>query len=294
MSLVNPGGDIQYSTNDAPISNGVDFVDITIDGSFLPEVERTYKALTFDWERPFDGKWAFRGNYTWSDTEGNYEGSVKSDNGQTDAGITTDFDQPGFTDGSFGKLPNHRAHQLKLWGTYAITERLTAGANYSMTSPRKFGCTGVHPTDDFAALYDGNAWYCLPSDFDSFTDPTGNGFVYQQNTTFGVNSGTDLLLPASTQTLEAVASLTPRGSQLESDWIHTLNLQLAYQPEFANDHMTLRVDVFNVFNSQGVTDIDETGMQGGSFLPIYVDPNYGAPRSYQAPRSVRLGMSLDF
>ena len=36
-------------------------------------------------------------------TIGNYEGTVKSDNGQDDAGITQDFDFPEFTEGSYGK-----------------------------------------------------------------------------------------------------------------------------------------------------------------------------------------------
>ena len=47
---------------------------------------------------------------------GNYEGTVKSDNGQDDAGITQDFDFPEFTEGSYGKLPNHRKHNLKFNG----------------------------------------------------------------------------------------------------------------------------------------------------------------------------------
>ena len=39
---------------------------------------------------------------------------MKSDNGQDDAGITQDFDQPGLTDGSYGLLPNHRDYRISV------------------------------------------------------------------------------------------------------------------------------------------------------------------------------------
>ena len=75
-----------------------------------------------------------------SSTKGNYEGSVKSDNGQDDAGITQDFDQQGLTDGSYGLLPNHRDYRISVFGGYQATDNLVLGFNTSLTAPRKFGC----------------------------------------------------------------------------------------------------------------------------------------------------------
>ena len=204
-------------------------------------------TLTFD--REFDGGWDLHGSWTLSRSEGNYEGTVKSDNGQDDAGITTSFDQPGLTDNSDGLLPNHRAHKIKLWGSYEVNELFSTGAAMQANSPRHFGCIGFHPTDAFAQAYEAESFFC--------------------------NS-----------------AATPRGSQLESDWIYNVDLAFIYRPQ----HLPLggtpvfRMDIFNVFDSSGVTDIREIG-ETALNVP---DPNYGAALRYQAPRSVRFGLSWDF
>lgn len=162
--LTNPGNTIQFSTDDLEGLPGAPsgFVDITLTPDLLPypPVERTYEAFEFTWERPWDGLWSVQGSYTNSWLKGNYEGSVKSDNGQTDAGLTTDFDQPGLVDGSLGLLPQHRRHRMKLWGAYALADNITLGSNIQVESPREFGCLGVHPTDFFASLYGVASWYC--------------------------------------------------------------------------------------------------------------------------------------
>ena len=105
-------------------------------------VDRTYDAWVLQIEKPFDGDWGLNASWTWSQTKGNYEGTVKSDNGQDDAGITQDFDQPGLTDGSYGYLPNHREHLVKVFGTWQLTDTLVGGAALRIESPRLFGCIG--------------------------------------------------------------------------------------------------------------------------------------------------------
>ena len=69
--------------------------------------------------------WSLSGSYTWSKSEGNIEGGIRSDNGQTDSGLTTAFDQPGLTDGTFGPLPGDSTHKFKMFGSYAVTDWLT-------------------------------------------------------------------------------------------------------------------------------------------------------------------------
>lgn len=125
-----------------------------------PKATRTYTALALSFERAFDGVWALQGSWTISESTGNTEGYVKSDNGQTDAGITQDFDQPGLTDGSDGLLPNHRGHVFKLFGSYQLTENLLVGGNVNVSSPRPYGCIGLHPTDVFAQAYGAASFYC--------------------------------------------------------------------------------------------------------------------------------------
>ena len=47
--------------------------------------------------------------------------------------------------------------------------------------------------------------------------------------------------------------------------------------------------MFNVLDSQAVTDMNEYGESGGA-----PNPNYQLPVNFQAPRKVRLGMQFDF
>jgi hypothetical protein len=217
----------------------------------FPTVKREYIGLELNFERAFDGKWGLQGSYVLSESKGNYEGTVLSDNAQTDAGSTILFDFKGLADYQYGLLPNHRAHQFKLFGTYAVTDALMFGANYSLLSPRHQGCLGVHPTDAAAADYGASSRYCQGA-------------------------------PA------------PRGVGLKTDWINTLDLSVRYTvPESiipANGNLVLRADVFNLFNAAGVNSFEEAGDtdEGG------VNPDYGSPIAYQAPRYVRFGFDLAF
>ena len=153
--LTNPGSDMNVYLPELETT-----VDLSAADLNYPKVSRKYKAVVIALDRPFDGDWGLRASYTWSSTKGNYEGTVKSDNGQDDAGITQDFDQPGLTDGSYGYLPNHRRHLLKVFGTKAINDKITAGMAFRIESPRKYGCIGTHPTDVFASAYGDSSWYC--------------------------------------------------------------------------------------------------------------------------------------
>jgi len=81
--LTNPG---------EPLTVFVDDLDkyYTFESDGFPKPTREYTGITLQLDRPWDGDWYARISYTNSDTMGNYEGTVKSDNGQDDAGSTTD------------------------------------------------------------------------------------------------------------------------------------------------------------------------------------------------------------
>lgn len=245
--LTNPGEDMLVYLPDLP--GGAANVSLSAADLGYPEATNTYDALEFTFDRAFENGFDLHGSWTISNSEGNYEGPVKSDNGQDDAGITTAFDQPGLTDGSDGPLPNDRTHKIKVWGHYEVNDVFSVGANMAITSPRSFGCIGVHPTDFFASLYGGESWFC-----------------------------------------DGVA--TPRGSLLESDWTYTVDMNFVYRPTHLpfGGEPVFRVDVFNIFDADAVTDIYEVGEET---LGV-AEPSYGLPSGYQAPRSVRIGMSWDF
>ncbi|MCH1922540.1 hypothetical protein L9G15_24325, partial [Shewanella sp. A3A] len=59
-----------------------------------------------------------------------------SDNGQDDAGLTTDWDYPYLMDGAYGNLPNDRRHTIKVFGAYQLTDNVTVGTNITYQSGR--------------------------------------------------------------------------------------------------------------------------------------------------------------
>ena len=160
--LVNPGQDVIVTLGSA-FGSGWAGKTVTIPNSVLglPTAKRTYTALEFDWERPDDGKWYLQGSLVLSKSIGNIEGGVKSDNGQSDTGLTQDFDENGWTDGTYGLLPNHHGISLKSYGQYHFDEHFSVSFNAALLSPRHYGCIGYYPgTDGRADSTTLTAWYC--------------------------------------------------------------------------------------------------------------------------------------
>ncbi|SHN33283.1 Carboxypeptidase regulatory-like domain-containing protein [Duganella sacchari] len=82
---------------------------------------------------------------------------------------------------------------------------------------------------------------------------------------------------------------TPRGSQGRLPWQATLDLNAAYMPRFAKG-LSLKVDVFNVFDRQTVQRYNETREDGGGAIAR----SYLQVTSRTAPRSVRLTAEYEF
>jgi len=225
--LTNPGEDMVITLSGADLSRATSGrvttdreVTLTADQLNYPTPTRTYKAVELSMEKSFDGVWGGRFSYTWSDSEGNYEGALKSDNGQTDPGLSQDFDQPGLTDGAFGKLPNHRTHSFKAFGNWQVTPAFNIGANLRVESARQFGCQGVHPTDFFASLYGAASWFC-----GGVATPRGSQFESDWTTNLDM----------------------------------TFSYDLAQVFTVPGESLVLRADVFNVFNADAELDFNEFG-----------------------------------
>lgn len=239
-----------------PDGDGLVEIFLTAEQIGVPKVKRKYKALELTAEKRFSNGWSLTANYTLSKTSGNYEGSVKSDVGQTDAGLTQDFDTKGLTDGISGLLPTDHRHSFKAFGSYEITDNLVIGANVMVLSPRRFGCLGVHPTDGIAALFGASSFFC---------DLDGDG----------------------------VKELTPRGSILKAQWEKRLDLSLTLRPDFEAFealNVSFRVDVFNVFNSHDWIDLQEFGEFGSG----EVRATFGNPTQFSPPRAVRFSARATF
>lgn len=252
--LTNPGQDMLIGTTELPGTNGeLVTMDLSADLLNYPESIRKYAAVDLTLEKAWDGVWLLNAAYTWSHNWGNNEGYVRSDNGQDDAGLTTLFDQPGLLDGAYGNLPNDRRHQVKVFGSYAVTDNLNFGANFQWQSGRPLNAFGFHPTDVFAQAYGSESFY-------------------------------------------AGGELAPRGSQglTSSSW--NVDVTASYSMDVTEDYeLTLRADVFNVFNSSKVTEVVEIYDDEASDADNpTINPNFGLPTSWQTPRYVRLSASLRF
>lgn len=233
--LANPGADMRVY-----IPEQEEWVELSSEELNYPDAVRQYMAIETTIARPFDGKWGLNASYVWAHSWGNNEGYVRSDNGQDDAGLTTNFDQPGLTDFGYGNLPNDRRHTIKVYGNYMFDNDIRVGANFIWQSGRPKGCFGVHPTDTFAAAYDEASFYCD-------------------------------------------GKPVPRGSLGTTGDLINLDLNAQYTVEMGDQELELSVDVFNVLNSDSVTEVNEVD-----------NKNFGRPSSYQQPISYRLSARYNF
>lgn len=256
--LANPGKPVTIRLDgDASLPGTTDVVTLSAEDLNYPKPSRKYDAVEFTVNKAFNGTYGFDFSYTWQNLRGNYEGSVKSDNNQDDAGLTQDFDQPGLVEGANGRLANGRKHTFKLYGSYKPREWLTIGANLTVASPRNFSCIGVHPTDYFASQYGAASFYCA--------NPLGNGGSEE-------------------------STLVPRGSAFKSEWSKNLDLGLQFQLPKMLGNSSFRIDVFNLFNWKQKLDYVEFGEDDSGALRS----DYKLVTGYQAPRSVRLTYALRF
>lgn len=137
--LYNPGSS---STITADVDGDGTAETLTMSASSLgPKARRTYKAFTLSAEKSTD-LWYANVNYTWSQSKGNYEGLVKSNNGQDDTGTTADFDFSEIMNGAYGFLPNDHMHTLKAYGGYNFTPEWQLGVAVQVQSGAPISCYG--------------------------------------------------------------------------------------------------------------------------------------------------------
>jgi hypothetical protein len=211
----------------------------TRDGAALPKATRTYVALDLFAEHPFDGKWYGKVNYTWSRSRGNTEGQLNSDLQQADPATTVAFDFKELEEYATGPLPNDRAHVIKAFGYYALTPELTMGGNLLVSSGRPRQCLGAYPDANNAAGVYGSLFHYCPA------------------------AGADANLPSD------------RGSTGRLPWTRTLDLNVSYKPVWMKG-LELKVDVFNVFNTQTATRQRDLSDPANRYQ---MDTNYTAPRA---------------
>ena len=225
------------------------------DWGLTDPLKRTYKAIDLFVERPYDGTWGARLSYTYSKSEGNNEGQVKSEFGQTNISKTQDWDAWQIMQYANGYLANDRRHQIKLYGSYALTDELVVAANLRAQSGTPISCLGYYNPD--GSIDEGS----------DAGDPIGYGASY--HTCFG--------------------KIAKPGDKRTS-WTHLLDLSLGYRPAVFDGKVNLSLEIFNVFNQQRATQVNVTSEDS----PYTVSNTYLMPIGRTSPRSMRVGMSYDF
>lgn len=167
--LINPGETNTYRF-DIDGDGQYDSITLTKDNLGFPKLKRTYTALDFFVERPFDGNWYARVDYTFSKSRGNLEGQLNSDIGQIDVSTTLAGDYPELAEHAYGNLPNDRRHQLKAYGFFQVTPEWMLSANFTYASGRPRNCFGAHPNPGDSPNYGSFHFYCngVPSPRGSF------------------------------------------------------------------------------------------------------------------------------
>jgi outer membrane receptor protein involved in Fe transport len=259
--MFNPGGSNTFSLAyldgaGNPTGERTDVVMSSKDWGFSEGVKRTYKAIDVFIEHPFDGTWEGRATYTYSKSEGNNEGQVKSEFGQTNISKTQDWDAWQIMQFANGYLANDRRHSMKLYGSYAFTPEWSVAANLRVQSGTPISCLGFYNPD---GTIDENS---------TEADPIGYGPSY--HTCFG-----QIAKPGSKRT----------------PWTKGLDMSVTYRPAFLDERLALSLQVFNVLNDQKPIQVDVTSETDVGYT---VSNTYLLPIARQAPRYMMLSASYRF
>ena len=254
--MFNPGGTNTFSLANADGSGRTEVTMSPTDWGFTEGLKRTYKAIDLYLERPFDGKWEARVDYTYSKSQGNNEGQVKSEFGQTNISKTQDWDAAEIMAFANGYLANDRRHQLKMRGSYAFTPEWSVNGNVRIQSGAPISCLGFYNPD--GAI----------DETSTEADPIGYGASY--HTCFG--------------------KVAKPGSQ-RTPWTKMVDLGLTYSPAFLENKVAFSLQVFNVLNENKPLQVDVTSETDVGYT---VSNTYLLPIARQTPRYVMFSASYKF
>ena len=240
----------------------------------LPQGKNKYDSASLQWDHSGDST-NFSFIYVWSKSKGNFEGAVKSDIQQADAGITQDFDFPALMDGAYGALANDRRHVFKFYGSYRIMDGLTAGWTSSLASGRPMSIFGQGYPDNAADVYGsyGDTFYLFTN---TCNNAGGSGAV-------GPCTGTELQS-------EKIYDKNDRGAGGRTPWLFNLDASLNYEFQVSKVDMTANLQVFNLLNIQEARSINEHAEIGEGTANEF----YRVPFNWQTPRYVRFSLQARF
>jgi len=261
--IFNPGKSNRFTFANA---DGVGRTEVTMnkaDWGFTEGAKRKYYALDLYFGHPFDGKWEARIDYTFSRSYGNTEGQVKSDIGQDDISKTQDWDAAALMEDSSGLLANNRKHQIKMRGSYAITDEWMVSGAIRVQSGGPKSCLGYYA----GGLLDGDG---NPGGYGpAGTDPIGYGSSYHFCNGQVYHPGDD-----------------------SQPWTKNIDLALTYRPAFADHKLAFGLNIFNVTNERKPLATNASYETDSG--PGIVNNQYDMGTYFQTPRYMRLTATYDF
>jgi len=223
----------------------------------FPDAVRNYKALEIELNRRFSNGWQGFFNWRIAKLEGNFEGHLRNDNGQTDPGISSLFD---FTTGdlnllgdqfAIGPLNSDRRHIVNVYGSYNFGKE--------------------------------RGWHTL------------NGLNLGLNTHFETGLPINSLNPHPVYLNAGEVPVGGRGSLGRTPSYFRLDLHSDYSWAITEkSKLKFVADFFNVFNSQRVRRVDD--FKALDFVAGQNPPNvdFLKPRAFYAPFNMRLGVRFEF
>lgn len=162
FAITNPSASADLFINPVACSSGPDCdpdTGFTVNSGLLgsdgivdsfPDPRRVYKGLELSTEKRFGHNWSLMANYRIAKLFGNYEGSFRNDNGQSDPNGTSLFDfvySPALGDQfKVGPLPTDRRHIANLYGNYLVKGKLNLGFGWSAQSGVPLSKLMAHPS----------------------------------------------------------------------------------------------------------------------------------------------------
>jgi hypothetical protein len=224
---------------------------------------RTYKAVEFQIDRAWDDKWAFNASYIWSKSEGNLEGPVNSDTGYNDTNLVQYYDHPAVNERT-GVLFNDHRHQLKLRGSYKLSDMWLFGATFSAYSGGPITAYGVRwPNDNRSAggpgefSGGGSGWLCVSG----CSDYTTRELVF-----------------------------SPLGAFGRMPWVKDLSANVTWTLPVEGIDLKARFSVYNLLNSQTVVNVHSRYES----TPGNQMPYFGQAKGWQSPRYMQLVVTYNF
>jgi len=257
-----------------------------------PKPTRAYDAVSISVNKIFSKNWLAQASYTWSSLRGNYPGLFRTEDGQLDPNITSEYDLVSLLGNKTGPLGGNRANQIKFAGSYSAVlspdVSLVPSANFQAFSGQPVSALARHP------LYGAGQSFVLP-----------RGVVGDLPWTFQLDLG-----------IKAVWAIS--GPYTLGFSVDIFNILNATSTQWVDQNYSIDSRILPMQNSQCSNKTSAsaantiTALQAAcsdlrfarttdNQAPV-INPNYGQPATppagaigaYQAPVAARFGVQLSF